>query len=219
MKNILILLAVVIIILQTILLSLKGDPSNAITNGANIVSAICSLGTLALAILLYNKYGIDSKLIEKNTDIVFKLVTEFNKLFFIVEGPESNNYLLIVRLNNKNLNEIFSEQLNQPICFTTDFFELLDPIMSLCDDPFMPPTIAEAGKSLSVNRIVGIKDYHKKYAIIKRSAAKLSDDNFVGLLNEKEITLGEYITAFQQFKNVIIQWLQLHSGNSVEMNF
>ncbi len=219
MKRFIILLATVIIILLSILLCLKGDPSNAISNGTNIVSTFCSLGTLILAILLYNKYGIDSKLIEKNTDIVFKLVREFNKLFFIVEGPESNNYILIVHLSSKNQNEIFSEFFNQPICFTKDYFRILDPIISLCNDPFMPPTIVEASKLLSVNSIVGIKDYHNKYAIIKRDATKLSNDNFVGLLNDKEMTLGEYITAFQEFKNVIKQWLQLHSTNSVEMNF
>ncbi|QYR11015.1 hypothetical protein [Prevotella sp. Rep29] len=208
-----------IIILLSILLCFKGDPSNVISNGTNIVTAICSLGTLVLAILLYNKYGIDSKLIEKNTDIVFKLVTEFNKLFFIVEGPKSNIFLLIVRLNNKNLKDIFSEYLSQPICFTKDYFEILDPIMSLCNDPFMPPTIVEASKSLSVDCIVGIEGWQDNYAVIKRDAAKLSDNNFVGLLNEKEITLGEYITAFENFKNVITLWLKEHSGNSVEMNF
>lgn len=218
MKNLFTLLAAVIIILLSILLCLKGNPTNVISNGTNIITAICSLGTLVLAILLYNKYGIDSKLIEKNTDIVFKLIAEVNKSFFIVEGPESNNFLLIVRLNNNNLNEIFSEYLSQSICFTKEYFDILDPIISLCNDSFMPPTIVEASKSLSVNCIVGIKDY-RKYAIIKRDAAKLSDDNFVGLLNEKEITLGEYITKFQEFKNVIRQWLQLHSDNSVEINF
>lgn len=219
MKNVYLLLETVIIILLSILLCSKGDPSNVISNGTNIVTAICSLGTLVLAILLYNKYGIDTKLIEKNTDIVFKLVTEFNKLFFIVEGPKSNNYLLIVRLKNKNLNALFSEYLSQPICFTKDYFEILDPIMSLCNDPFMPPIIAEASKSLSVHCIVGIEDCQDKYAIIKRNAAKLSDNNFVGLLNEEEITLGEYITTFENFKNVITLWLREHSGNSVEMNF
>ena len=219
MKNVYLLLETVIIILLSILLCSKGDPSNVISNGTNIVTAICSLGTLVLAILLYSKYGIDTKLIEKNTDIVFKLVTEFNKQFFIVEGSKSNNYLLIVRLNNKNLNALFSEYLSQPICFTKDYFEILDPIMSLCNDPFMPPIIAEASKSLSVHCIVGIEDCQDKYAIIKRNAAKLSDNNFVGLLNEEEITLGEYITTFENFKNVITLWLREHSDNSVEMNF
>lgn len=65
MKNVYLLLETVIIILLSILLCSKGDPSNVISNGTNIVTAICSLGTLVLAILLYNKYGIDTKLIEK----------------------------------------------------------------------------------------------------------------------------------------------------------
>jgi len=57
--------------------------NQTINISATLIAAFVSVMTLALALLLYKKYGIDTAVIDKRREIVFNLLEKINSLIFL----------------------------------------------------------------------------------------------------------------------------------------
>lgn len=55
---------------------------------SNIISALVSLVTLLIAVLLYSKYGVEKSVLDKQTESVLRLLTELKKTRFLCEKDD-----------------------------------------------------------------------------------------------------------------------------------
>lgn len=228
MKKVLIVILIVlcIVLLSMVIPWIASNYANKylnISETTKLLSAICSLATLVIAILLFNKYVINSKLIEKKIQRVFKLIEEFNKIELIVQlnnsiGP--NPYRIIfVRFNDKDAKKLIKDFSNMPVYFMFNFTEVAGKINSLCNDPFMPNNIVEAAKPLRVAIFTPIQNKAPEYAIVSCPSNKKSKINIVGVINKEEMTLDEIINAFENIRKEIKKWMKDNSSGKLDINF
>lgn len=89
--------SITLILLLTVLLSIilplifkdKNESINSTINViATIISSLSTLITLVIAIILYNKFGIETPLLEKNTSIVFEFIEELKVSYLNLSGEK-----------------------------------------------------------------------------------------------------------------------------------
>lgn len=241
-------LNVIVIVLCIVLLSIAipwivSNYANEYVNISDItkiLSAICSLATLVIAILLFNKYVIDSKLIEKKSERVFDLISVFNNIDFMVEGKNLKGvaaFFLIVRFNDKDIKKHIKDYSDLPICFKMNFWHVVNKLIKLCDDPFMPNNIAESVKSLNFHSFTEINNDQNKYAIVsigdnvqsptssfisldtKKDDEKNLNDRLGIFNNNYKMTLNDLVSSFETIRKEIKKWLKNNSSRKLEINF
>lgn len=88
----------------SLLLNTSGeDAIHVIDHISFIIAALCGVITTVIAILLYDKYGVDKKIIDKNLDVVLQFVDELRKtkIFIHGESKTSGSYAMMINFWNK----------------------------------------------------------------------------------------------------------------------
>ncbi|MFZ5376888.1 MAG: ATP-binding protein [Patescibacteria group bacterium] len=151
---------------------------SSLTVSSNIVSALASLVTLVIAVLLYSKYGVEKSVLDKQTEAVLRLLSELKKTRFIFEYKDG---MLQIRLDNlrdkswKNFKFRPIKDLEKKnLRFDIGYVEGLKNIWDIADDIFLPVEIVEKINPLSTQ----IYDQETLYQVINGNAKEENLENF-----------------------------------------
>ncbi len=208
-----------------ILLPIFGRFKDYVTNAATILSGLCGLGTLVIAILLYDKYGVEKKIVDKNLEVVLQFVEELRKTTLCIKGEsESGSYALMVNLLDRAIEkgEFMSRYLDDKLFFNLNYGYALSNLYEISNNPFMPSEISDCFKKIMLGVLPEITEEDKKggYAVVTGSTVMLEDnDSIIGKLNGQNYTLGEFINIYMSVVEAIKHWLKSHNVDDKCLNF
>lgn len=213
----------------SLLLNTSGeDAIHVIDHISFIIAALCGVITTVIAILLYDKYGVDKKIIDKNLEVVLQFVDELRKtkIFIHGESKTSGSYAMMINFWNKPIekDDFMSRCLNDKLFFKLNYGYAMDNLYEISKNPFMPPEISEKFQKITLHVLTEITEEDKQngFAVATSSVNMLElDDNdqIIGKLNEHDFTVGEYIGNYIEVSNAIKQWLKAHNVDDSSLNF
>ncbi len=106
---------------------------------ATLIAAFATVMTLALALLLYKKYGIDTAVIYKRTEVVFRLLEKINLLIFFLESKEVAFAISMDSSDKKYLQKYYSLKL----IFSDAYLDELEKLFEISSNPVTPKKIVE----------------------------------------------------------------------------
>ena len=112
-----------------------------------IIAAICGLMTLVIAILLYDKYGVDKKIVDQNLEVVLHFVKELRNTNIYITGEGKRGYGMVVNLWNLDLptkGDMMYRYMNDSLLFTLRYSWGFEELGIIRRDPFMPREIGVA---------------------------------------------------------------------------
>ena len=183
--------------------------NQTINIAGTLIAAFASLVTLALALLLYKKYGIDTAVIDKRTKIVFNLLEKINSLIFFIESDEVAFAISMDSSDKKYLEEYY----NLTLVFSNAYLEELEKLFEISSNPFTPKTIVEKMDVLKFRVLFNIVPAGEKtnYAKLFPLGHRNEKEDF-GELNFKETNLYDFITMYQDVKDATVEWIGENSS-------
>ena len=93
---------------------------------SDLIGAFCGVITLLIAILLYNKYGIDQSIADRNLKIVLEIVEELKKtIAFAYSESKSGTYFVQLNFWNTDLAVLSrgrrTQHLDDPVSFKLSY--------------------------------------------------------------------------------------------------
>lgn len=185
---------------------------------ATIISSLAAVVTLWIALLLFNKYGVESPLVEKSSSKVFDLLEQIkatrfsfgnDKLYFNVGMSDPFKY-------HKQLENYYK----QNIIFSETYIYSLEKIFEISSNPFMPPPIFEKVDRLQffmMSYDIG-KDKENDYLKVQvMGDKKLAEPKF-GRFNGADLTVFEFLNILEEIKTSIEKWVGDNSTIPVKLN-
>ncbi len=215
MKKIVILLVVLSIVALGITpFFVTQNTNDALSVGASIISALASIITLLIALLLYSKYGVEKSLVAKQTEVVFSLFEELKKTRLVVKDKESMLQLFLHTIGR----QFSSDYKNKNIMFSRSYFEGLNNIWQIAEDIFLPTEIAVKIRPLMVQLISGVKSKSKHMLVVVPGYVYEGKDDFFGKLNNRDMTLQEFVNQWESVIKESKMWLKDHSNTTIGLN-
>lgn len=187
--------------------------NNTIAVSTQIISALSSIITLLIAFLLYSKYGVEKSLINKQTETVFQLLKELKKTRFVIHRNGGFLQLFLDMIGQNHFNEYRDKSLIFDMSYTNN----LSNIRDITENIFLPVEIMDTIRPLIVLSITGETD-KERFMIVKVSGGEKEED-FSGKLNNKDITLGEFMDQWILVINKTKKWLREYSDIKIDLNF
>ena len=213
------LATIVALLIFSIPFFLPESTYSIIGTGTNIISAASSLVTLLIGLLLYNKFGIDKSLRDKQTEVVFQLFTELKKTRFEVQAEG-----LVVNLALDIINYHFYEDYKDAlIAFDVTYRDGLKNIWDIADNVFLPREIAEKFSTLRMESLTGVnkeeRDKHKYMLVTLPGYSPKREPNFFGVLNNEDMTVRDFINKWHAIIKTSEGWLKKNSNMDATLNF
>ncbi len=219
-RNRIILILFILILFPSIFLPFVYRNENETINQtiniiATLISSIASLFTLFIAIALFNKYGIETTLLQKNTEVVFSFLEEYKKINFCIKGK---NFVLFIKIQN-NLTNQYNEWLDQKLCFSTEYISNLEKLFKISRNPFMPKSIHEKANKLKIDILtLDIREEEiNNYAIVGFMENSLFE-NKIGRFNGHDMTLSEFIKIVDELTFELENWIKKNSNYNPDLN-
>lgn len=230
-KKELFVISIILLILAIVIpisLSCLGESAlNVVDSVSALIGAFSGIITLLIAILLYNKYGIDQSITDKNLKVVLNIVDELKKTTVIViSDTKCGSYFIKLNFWNTGLFEldrdIMRRYLDDTVYFNLSYAHGFEHLYDLSQDPFAPKEIATAIKGIQLMMLSEVKKENRaeRHAVISvRTAPPVEHEEIVGKFNNKDLTLREYIQKYQNVKDSIKTWLVNHNVSPESLNF
>jgi len=211
----------------SLLLNTSGeDTIHIIDHISFIISAVCGIITTVIAILLYDKYGVEKTVLEKNLKVVLQLIEELKKTncFANSEGG-TGGCMIKINFWTTELTAFdnFSNYLNDPLFFRISYAYAYNHLFELGSDPLLPQAISEKVKQLQLFMLPELKmeTMTSRFFVVSSycDAIKEQDDNIIGKFNGKDMTLKDFVLGFIEVKKAIKQWLKAHNVADSSLNF
>ena len=138
-----IIIALFIILIGCIILSFLASQQmqGNISKALQIVSGLSSFLTLLIAFLLFNRFGIERALLEKQTNAVISLFEAAKRLRLILDSDDS---LMLFTVNREKFKSLLSDQMaSHPLLFEYNYLKILKDVDTAIESVFMPITIAQ----------------------------------------------------------------------------
>jgi hypothetical protein len=190
-----------------------------ITEGAQLLAALSSLFTLYLAILLFNKFGIEKSIIQKKVDVTLNILEKLNKKNFLMKVADKQHVLLnfFVTTGVHDVKSYWFDYKDFNLLFGKSYIEELYEIQRLVEDLYAPKEITKGFESLkfSFSRIPQneIHDY-----IIVTAPGLKNNEEYPAIINDKFISLEKFATDWEDFIKAIKTWLDKNSNLSPDLN-
>lgn len=189
-----------------------------------MLSGLCGLATLYIAILLYDRYGVESKTKERELKAIEESIIELQKVHFVLcfysdseEGETSNDYIIPLVFQSKKDDitaHITPEGLSSVLYYkTSGMYACSQLAESISSKVFLPKSIAEAVKQLSVYKYEpqNIPKETRPLTALFASSDKFlnsnvsSDDADLNIPELKLSVIG-FIDAYFGIKESIVEW-------------
>lgn len=202
------------------------------------LSAIATVSTLIIAILLYQQFNIDSLVIEHQTSKVLELI-DYLKGKVVYIGIGEGNYLSRFSVDDESLyNSKFYKEMSGMALVTRaeDFDQFINKIIDISNSYWMPKEIKDKIEFLKITGFMKELNPNeiKFYAKLKFTSKENADDEWLIItpnlyefqtnknetinLNEAEFLVNDYIASKNLLIKTIIKWLDEKSNIKLELN-
>lgn len=191
-----------------------------------LISALTGLMTVVLALMVYNKFGVERHLVEKRFLLVTELLTEIAKKRYtlrLLTKKRVDTYIIFFhpRYSKSFLQE---NDVKKSMVIGRSYVNGLTKIEELSKNFLMPESIAKKLEPLIIDYIdqtegVTVTDYYEKdYYHIEDDlhSLDLEKDDMVGKINGKEITVEQFVHDWQEVIEETVAWI--NSNSSIKTN-
>jgi hypothetical protein len=225
MKKILLGVVILALVLFSAIVPIFGEQQirGVTTEIIGNLSAIASFLTLLIAVLLFNRFGIEQTLLDKQTAAVFALVDAIVGLDF---QAKKNNASMFFRVRKDITEKVFFKRdigfdiLNTKMLFNVERLQDLDKVEKAVQNPFMPKDIVKAFKPLEIHILMGLDKGGdpRDYVLIGIGFNSTMEVKKCMLVSDGTMTFGEYLERWEQFVGSIETWLRENSSVKIELN-
>ena len=204
------------------------DAIHVIDHISFIIAALCGIITTIIAILLYDKYGVDKKIIDKNLEVVLQFVDELRKTTIYIHGESKTGggYAMMINFWNNSIEKgsLMTRCFKDKLFFKLNYGYALNNLYEISKHPFMPPEISEKFQKITLHILPEITEEDKEngFAVATSSVNMLElddKDQIIGKLNGHNLTVGEFIDKYIEVRDAIKQWLKAHNVDDSSLNF
>jgi len=226
-KIILIILIVLISGAISIPFWLETDTKEAMNLSGYLISTISSAFTIIIAFLLFDRFGVSKKTLDKNVETVFKLLEVIkSKIIYAEYESDSGTHHSAISISD-NLQQFKKNKimLEKDILFNyEDINNGLYEINQFANDVWLPIQIREKIKKISLASASSVKDnFIPKNKCVRISfhlypEARKDKEVMWYMTNQKETTFNEFLLGLENLVSEIKTWLNKHSNYSLELN-
>lgn len=188
---------------------------NKISSSVSIISNVASFITVIIALLLYDKFGIDKSIKDKNLKASLDLLEQIKKTFITIQGDKFMiNYRPTVFAmqwyeDSYSKELIFSSSYSSDISFLTNFSDnlYLPKEIKLKLDELLPFSMTQTSEDIKMSDFGKVsigqpKDVEWKFDII----------------NNEKVTLYDYLFKWDDLITTIQDWCNKHSDSKIDLN-
>jgi hypothetical protein len=143
----------ILIFVSPFLFGKSSDLVSLVSLASTILGAVATVATLIIAILLYDKFGLSSKLMEKQTDKVLELVDSLKEISFIVQGKKMKYFIQANRPKLESFKDIPDYKIDsgkQILISPDSYAQAIKGILLLGRSYWLPKEIKEKLKFFDV---------------------------------------------------------------------
>ena len=206
------------------------------TKVTTMLSGLCGLATLYIAILLYDRYGVESKTKERTLAAIEETIAEIQKVHFILcyysdiqaKGtPKDYIISLSFQGTKERALEYFSpESLSEPLYYkSSGMYGCSLVVNNTQSKVFLPKSIAEAVNKLNVFKYESRTIARGTRPITTLSASydkinNLSDslDGADTNLPEEQYSVIQFLDAYYGVKDAILKWYEENNIETKDLN-
>ena len=208
-KKIIFILIILISLSSLPPLLLPNNINNIIISTSTILGALISIITLAIAFILYNKFGIDESVYNKRTEVILALLkTIRGKKFWIeTKGLKIQVPLSVIDKDRARF-EIFE---NVHLLFSQSYYDFIDDIFEAASDFYMPEEIAQRIKELQPSFLSFPKNINAEN-LGKIMVPGMHDTITWGFVDNKQVRLKDFISKWIDLIEIIEAWIKKNSS-------
>ncbi|WP_336732721.1 hypothetical protein [Chryseobacterium sp. VD8] len=202
---------ILVFIIPFILNSDKDSFNSILSTAFTGVGATATVITMIIAITLYQKYGMDSKLIEKQTDKVFELIDVLKGKSLTIHTEQINFFLRFINIEGDFKNDpLFNEMYPKKIMINAeDYTSFIKPIQVFMRSYLLPSEIKDKLKFLDLIALGEELEFTSNDYVKMTYECKTSEEFLIII---PIITVEEFI----DHKNILIKsiddWLSKHTN-------
>jgi len=205
---------IALIILALILPFLLTDAANIkLRVGANLLSGIGSCLTLIIAILLYNKYGINKSIVDKKREAVLNILEGIKSLTITIKFNRTTLFYKPGDQFYKHNEEFYGINL----LISTSYYDGLEKIFNHVNNLYTPKELILCIEKLNPSIITPVKDNVEDYGKVTIQGT-IEGDNWFGELNSKPLSFLDFTTYWDEIISAAQSWLKNNSGEQIELN-
>lgn len=210
----------VVAVLFVIAMSIWGESIFAL----NLVRTASTLGTLLVAIYLFDKFGIDEEIKSRQLASVLELAEALREPTMLAQSS-NREYFLSFRSDQVEHSSVTSKwEEDKDKTLYTDFNkmeEALHPVISFKDDLMIPNDIRKHINDLDPVGLAPVDEYEGEDELILLGFSGDNQENRSSSQNMAiivpETTLEEYCTKLEKLTQSVQDWLAEHSHVGVDI--
>ena len=201
-----------------------------------MLSGLCGLATLFVAILLYDRYGMESKTKETSLKAIEETIAEIQKVDFTLfyyadakEGATPTNYIIPLSFQSKKerVTEYFTpEDLSSLLYYKGSAMYVCSQLVeNIRSKVFLPKTIADAVQKLFVFKYEShsVPKETRPITTLSGNSEKINclNDSLDGAntyLPEEQYTVIQFVDAYFGIKEAIVDWYKENNIEMVDLN-
>lgn len=220
----------ILLILQLIFIGIYNstyDISKSINLTGDVIRTLATLGTLGIALLLYDRFGVRKKIIEDRVYLVLDLIKEVKSLSVraIVDpgkGPSNRSYFPRIQLSNQmQIYKKDKEIMNSLVVFEVlDFDEGLKDINKILNNSLLPTEIREKLNFLEFtipSTEIDKNERHIKICFTKDVFLNPGDKHWFRI-NNVDMKFADFVSNFESFFAVCEKWINKHVNLNIKLN-
>lgn len=181
------------------------------------VGTVATLWTLVIAVYLYDRFGLESKFIEKQTDKVLELVDLLKGKTIVVKSTGFNYFIRPSRTQLQQFNSFKNYQNDKDkkvLISPDDFDKSTREIIAIMRSYWLPEDIK---KKMEFLKIWGITKFNENSfdAYVRFDFQTIADDNWA--VPFPEMTFGSFNNNLHDLILTIENWLSKHSGIELDL--
>lgn len=212
------------------------DIKEGLTLATTILSGLCALVTFYIAILLYDRYGVESTAHQKSIEAIDELLAEMQKIHFILgyfpkteQGEPPHDYIIGLSLrSNKELviRNISPEDLSSPLYYKqSGMFACVHLVEKAENLIYLPHSVFEAANQLSVFEYSNsdLTRDSRPMMILSANSDRLNADNETldGIsthIPKTNYSVIQFIDYYFGIRDSIVKWYKDNNVNLDHLN-
>ncbi|CAA7387840.1 hypothetical protein [Chryseobacterium fistulae] len=211
-----IFICAIVFILPFLIRSGSDSLNSVFATAFTALGASATLITMIIALSLYQKYGMDSKLIEQQTAKVFELIDQIKGKSLTIHTGEIKYFLRFINIEEDLKNDpVFNRMYPKKIAVNSDDYLLfLQPLRIFMNNYLLPSEIKSHLKLFDLYAVdEEIEFSYENY--VKMSYEHAIDDSFFVMF--PAVTVEEFIDRKNMLMKSIEGWLSKHTSIKLDL--
>jgi hypothetical protein len=209
-------LSALAILLQLVYKSFFHEQNEALTMIVISITAVVAILAFVVAVLLYEKLGIERVVREKATLEIIELLSFLRRTVISMYNDQFMSNCFILGLGKDWIKDHESFK----VAFPASFFDALEPLQKWGNGILTDKIVASKVQRLIARTIILDIDSGNRTGYIKvriLGSPRIENEQF-GRLNNEDMTLEQLLKVFADIKDAAVQWLDKNSKAKYNYN-